>query len=451
MSAPLIIGAGPAGIRAAATLVAAGLRPMVVDEAHAAGGQIYRQPWQPDGRPASALYGSEAGKAHHLHQLFTELIDRIDYHPNTLVWGLRDGQADILHQGGATSIAYDGLILATGATDRILPLPGWTLPGVFTLGAAQIALKAQGCAIGRRPVFIGSGPLLYLVAWQYLQAGVRPVAVLDTAPLAAKHALLRGLSLAPAIILRGLGYGLALRRAGVPIHTGVSDVQFQGRDRVDSITWCQGKRQRHLACDGIGYGLGLRPETQLADLAGCAFVFDERDRGWRPHQDGAGRASVPGVYLAGDGAGIAGADAAEISGEHAAWSLLTDRGQPAPPARLAHLTRARQHIDRLRTIFAAAFPFPSNWITKLADDTLLCRCEEVRVGDIRAAIDPFDLRDLNRLKAITRTGMGRCQGRLCAAAAAELLADHRGCALSAVGRLRGQAPVKPIPLAEAAE
>jgi len=451
MTAPLIIGAGPAGIRAAATLVAAGLHPIVIDEAHAAGGQIYRQPWQADGRPASALYGSEAGKASHLHQLFASLTNRITYHPNTLVWNLGAGQADVLHQGRSASIAYDGLILATGATDRILPVPGWTVPGVFTLGAAQISLKAQGCAIGQRPVFVGSGPLLYLVAWQYLRAGITPAAVLDSAPAAAKRALLRGLPLAPKVILCGLRFGLDLRRAGVPLQFGVRNIRFLGTDRVTGIAWHQPDGEHHLACDGIGYGLGLRSESQLADLAGCAFLFDARDRAWRPSQDASGRSSIPGIYLAGDGAGIAGADAAETRGELAGWSLLADRGHPVPAARIAQLTRTRQRQEQLRDLFAAAFPFPADWIADLADDTLVCRCEERRAGDLRHAIDQFDIRELNRLKAITRTGMGRCQGRFCASAAAELLAHHHGCAIREIGRLRGQAPIKPIPMTEAAE
>jgi NADPH-dependent 2,4-dienoyl-CoA reductase/sulfur reductase-like enzyme len=446
-AAPLVVGAGPAGVRAAAALVKAGLRPLVVDEAPACGGQIYRQPPLSDGRSAAARYGFEAAKAVRLHRDFAALADRIDYWPNGLVWNLRDGIADIAVGGSNRQLQYDGLILATGAMDRVLPIPGWTLPGVFTLGAAQIALKAQGCTIGARVICVGSGPLLYLVAWQYRKAGVAVVAVLDTAPLAAKRHLLRGLPRAPAFVLRGMRMAVELKLRGTALYHGVENVRIEGGTRVERIVWRQRGRDQSLACDGIGYGLGLRPETQLADLAGCAFRFDRRDRIFLPERDAAGRSSVPGVYLAGDGAGIAGADAAERAGERAALALLQDRGLPQASLRIAELERGLKRTDRFRNVLEAAFPYPAQWVPQIADDTLVCRCEEVRVDEARRAISDYSLTELNRFKAISRIGMGRCQGRVCGAAAAEILARETGQDIAAVGRLRTQAPVKPIPFA----
>lgn len=443
---PLIVGAGPAGVRAAQALVAAGLRPLVVDEAPAAGGQIYRQRLVPDERSTTALYGSEAGKAERLHRDFAALSGSIDYWPRALVWNLRDGVADVAVDGVSRRVTYDGLLLATGATDRVLPIPGWTLPGVFTLGGAQIALKSQGCAIGSRVVFVGSGPLLYLVAWQYLKAGVDVAAVLDTAPFKAKLNLLRGLHIAPALVLRGLRFTAELRMAGVALHYGASDVRIAGAERVEAVSWRSSGRSRSLTCDGVGYGLALRSETQLADLAGCAFHFDARDRAWLPVRDAAGRGSVRGVYLAGDGAGIAGADAAELAGERAALALLEDRGLAHPRERAGVIERKLARIGRFRALLEAAFPFPEHWAAAIPDETVLCRCEEIRAGEARSAIAQFDISEINRLKAVSRVGMGRCQGRVCASASAEVLAAATGVAIGSVGRLRAQAPVKPIPL-----
>lgn len=446
---PLIVGAGPAGIRAAATLAAAGLRPVVVDEAPACGGQIYRQPLVPDGRDASARYGSEAAKATRLHTEFAGLADRIDHLPGALVWNLSPDAADVLVNGETRRIAHDGLILTTGATDRVLPIPGWTTPGVFTLGGAQIALKAQGASIGQRVVFLGSGPLLYLVAWQYLKAGVNVAGVLDCAPLSAKFALLRALPLQPRAVLLGLKYVAELRLAGVPIRYGVEAPAILGDPSVTGIEWREGGQRHHLSCDGIGYGLGLKPEAQLADLAGCTFAFSPRDRAHLPVRDAAGRTRVPGVYLAGDGAGIMGADAAELAGERAALALIEDRGLPANPARAAALESELLRLSRFRDAMEAAFPFPHHW--EIADETILCRCEEITAGAARAAIGQFSLHEMNRLKAVSRIGMGRCQARVCSAAAAEILARETGRDIAAVGRLRGQAPVKPVPLALVAE
>lgn len=443
---PLVLGAGPAGIRAAMALAAAGLRPIVVDEGHACGGQIYRQPLRSDGRDAKARYGSEAAKAMRLHRDFAALGPGIDYRPNSLLWNLRDGAADIISDGISQGVSYDGLILATGATDRVLPIPGWTLPGVFTLGGAQIALKAQGCAIGRRVVFAGSGPLLYLVAWQYMKAGVEVAAVLDAAALAAKLNLLRALPLAPGIVLRGVRMAAELTLRGTRVVMGVDRLAIEGEGRVARIVYRAGGREHAIACDGVGYGLNLRSETQAADLAGCAFRFDPRDRAHLPVRDASGRSNVSGVYLAGDGARIAGADAAEAAGERAALALLEDRGLPHHISRAAVLEGALVKIDRLRDVLEAAFPYPAHWADDIADDTLLCRCEEISAGEARRAINDFSLTEINRLKAVTRIGMGRCQGRMCGAVAAELLAAQTRRDISAVGRLRAQAPIKPIPL-----
>lgn len=444
---PLIVGAGPAGIRAAQALVAGGLRPLVVDEAPACGGQIYRQRLVDDGRSTKDLYGSEAGKAERLHAAFAALEGRIDYWPQALLWNLRDGNADVAVGGATRRVAYDGLILATGATDRVLPVPGWTLPGVFTLGGSQVSLKAQGCAIGRRVVFAGSGPLLYLVAWQYMKAGVEVAAVLDAAPAAAKLNLLKALPLDPAVVLRGLRFVAELRLRGVAIRTGITNLRFEGESRVSGVMWREGKRERRLACDGVGYGLALRSETQLADLAGCAFAFNHRDRAWLPSRDAAGRGSVANVYLAGDGAGIAGADAAERAGERAGLALLDDRGLPFDKARAAALEGDLARIGRLRSVLEAAFPFPAQWAEAIDDATPLCRCEEITAGSVRDAAAHFDISEINRLKAVSRVGMGRCQGRICASASAEVLAAVNAKPIEAVGRLRVQAPVKPIPLA----
>lgn len=442
--APLIVGAGPAGIRAAATLVAAGLRPVVVDEAPAPGGQIYRQPLVPDGRSPEARYGSEAAKAQRLHAEFAGLLNHIEYRPETLVWNLGQGAADLMHAGKITRLAYDGLILATGATDRILPFPGWTTPGVFTLGGAQIALKAQGVSIGEQVVFAGSGPLLYLVAWQYLKAGIRVAGVLDCAPFSAKFHLVKGLIHEPRTVLLGLRYAAALRLAGVPMRFGVADLAVTGDARVTGIGWQEDGRAHHLACDAIGFGLGLKPETQLTDLAGCAFAFSPRDRAHLPTRDAAGRSNVTGTYIAGDGAGIMGADAAELAGERAALALIEDRALPSDAARATVLEKHLTRMSRFRDAMAEAFPFPEDW--PIADSTLLCRCEEITAGEARAAIRQFGSTEINRLKAVSRLGMGRCQGRVCGTGIAEILAKESGQKLAAVGRLRGQAPVKPVPL-----
>jgi len=445
--APVIVGAGPAGVRAAQALVRAGLRPIVIDEAARAGGQIYRQPPPGFTRGKPALYGSEHRKADALHRAMDALLPHVDYRPDTLVWNCEDGVLDLMCQGEADAVPFRQLVIATGATDRVLPFPGWLTPGVYTLGGAQVALKFQGCAIGERVAFLGTGPLLYLVAYQYAKAGARVAAVLDTAATADRLRALPGMLAAPALLGRGLYYMAWLRAHGVPLHAGVRPVRVLGGQRVAGLRWRDaGGAEHELACDALGFGLALRAETQLAALAGCAFDFDARDRNWLPRRDPAGRASAPGVYLAGDAAGIAGADAAELAGERAALALLEDLGLPADTRRAAALERHLRRIGRLRDALERAFPFPQDWARDIADDVVLCRCEDITAGTVRATVATGAASEMNRLKALTRVGMGRCQGRMCGAGAAEVLAGALGVSPAAVGRLRNQPPIKPIPI-----
>src|ERR1700730_6696766 len=201
-----IVGAGPAGIAAAHVLAAHGIAPVVIDEGRRPGGQIYRQPRPGLRLDIEALLGAEAGNYRRTHAIFADLKDRIDYRPQTLAWGFEDRTLHTIQGGAAATVGFDAIILATGAADRTLPIKGWTLPGVFTLGGAQVLLKEHGCLIGRRIVFCGSSPLLYLPARQYRAVGADIVAVLDTTPLAAKVAAAADLAAAPGTLARGLGY-----------------------------------------------------------------------------------------------------------------------------------------------------------------------------------------------------------------------------------------------------
>ncbi len=443
---PVIVGAGPAGIRAAQALAAQGLRPVILDEGLRPGGQIYRQPPPGFTRPKSALYGFEHRKADAVHRTLEGLRAKVEYRPGCLVWNAEDKMLDVLRDGVSTSVPYTHLILATGATDRVLPFPGWLTPGVYTLGGSQVALKHQGCAIGARVAFMGTGPLLYLVAYQYAKAGAKVAAVLDTSRFADRAAALPGLLRAPGLLAKGLYYMAWLRAHGVPLQSGVRPVAVHGQERVTGLAYRQDGRTRTVDCDAVGFGLSLRAETQLASLVGCEFAFNERDRNWTPRRDAAGRSSVAGVYVAGDGAAIGGADAAELAGERAALALLEDVGlaHDAPRARALEARLAAN--GRVRDALERAFPFPRDWAAGIADDTVVCRCEEVTAGTIRLAVRENGVREMNRLKALTRVGMGRCQGRMCGVAGAEVLAHAVGCAPQDVGRLRNQPPVKPIPV-----
>lgn len=446
MAPVVVIGAGPAGIRAAERLVAGGLMPVLIDEAERGGGQIYRRQPANFTRPPEAPYGSEAAKARALHATCDTLASRIDYRPRTLAFALRE-KSVLTHQDGQVRVQeFSALILATGATDRIMPVPGWTKPGAFSLGAAQIALKAQACAIGRAPVFLGTGALLYLVAWQYAKAGIIARAVLDTSPYGLRLRALAELSARPTVLARGMRYLASLRRHGIAVRFGITPEAIEGEERVAAVRLRDARgRQHRIACDAVALGFGLRSETQLADLAGCRFAYDRTAKHFLPVLDEDGRSSVPGIYLSGDGAAIRGADAAELAGRLAACAVLTDRGQPVAAAEMQQLRKALAPMQRFREGLERAFPWPEQLAAALPDEAIVCRCERVTAGDIRHAAQALGAPEVNRAKAFSRVGMGRCQGRMCQLAGAEVLAAARGVTREEVGRQRSQAPVKPLP------
>lgn len=455
----VVIGAGPAGIRAAQALVHAGLHPVVLDEGMRWGGQIYRQPPDDAGfvRTKKALYGFEAKKADAVHQAMARILPEIEYRPEALAWGIRQGCIELFEHAQHRQVPFTHLIIASGATDRIFPVPGWTLPGCYSLGGAQVSLKGQGCAIGRNVVFAGTGPLLYLVAYQYAKAGANVVAVLDTSGLSSQIAAAPRLIKQPATLAKGLYYVAWLRAQGIRIERNVSIVGIEGQDAVRGIRWTRqhaqtvGIESTHtIDCDAVGIGYGLKPETQLADIAGCHFEFSDLNQCWIPTIDDDGRSSVPGIYLAGDGSGIAGADAAELSGRRAGLAVLADLGITPPPSdklpTIKDINRRLMTIDRFRQGIEHAFPIPVALSQTWPDDMMVCRCEEITAGTLRQCIRGNEASEMNRLKALTRVGMGRCQGRMCAEAAMNLLSQELQKPLASVGRLRSQPPIKPLPI-----
>lgn len=446
----IIVGAGPSGVRCAETLVAAGLRPTVIDENRRDGGQIYRR--QPDNftRPYAKLYGTEAGRAQSLHESFDALRDKVDYLPETLAWNIFDNKLHVVRNEVSSAMPYDALIICSGATDRLMPVKGWHHAGTYSLGASQIALKAQACAIGRQIVFLGSGPLLYLVASQYIKAGANVAAVLDTSPLMRRVMALPKLLARPSVLLNGLGLVAGIKRAGVPVLTGVTPVEIKGESEngVQAVLIRDSRgNERSFECDAVAMGYHLRPETQLADLARCAFRFEQETRQWLPEVDEDGRSSVPGVYLAGDGMRVLGADAAEIGGRLAALAVLKDLRLKVSDEELQGLRAEQASMERFRQGLAQAFPWPAEQAAQLPDEAIVCRCEAITAGELRHVVCGMGAQEANRAKAFSRVGMGRCQGRYCGHAGAEVIAHAAGVPVEQVGRLRGQAPVKPLSIA----
>lgn len=437
----LVVGAGPAGLRAAETLAAANVETILVDRNAAVGGKAFAQPPDPTARDSRALYGDHAQRALSLFAAFAHIRNRIDWRPEVAVWAVEDGRAHLVGPRGGTVLRYDRVVLATGVNDGIVPVKGWTLPGVHGLVAADRQLKTTGEAIGKRVAFIGGGPLLAPVARLHARAGVRVAALVDAAPPGARPAAWRALA-------SSLRERAALALSDIPVHAGALPVEILGDDRVEAVVIRRADGAlAEIRCDAVALGFGLRAESGLAEGAGARFDFDETRQHWLARADDAGRlAGVRGVYVAWADGDLA---AAEAAGRRAALAVMTDLGDAHARHELSRLTRkarAAAHTDHLMT---ASFAASSALAQTADDDTPLCRCARVSVGAFREAADKGRVGDLERVARLTAVGLGACQGRMCASAAAAILAAEARTTTARVGRLPHCLPATPVTIATA--
>ena len=442
----VIVGAGPSGMEAALTLVKSGLRPIVIDAGARSGGQIYRRSPDAHSRNYTEIYGADAAKARHLHGAFDAVGKMIDYRPNTRVWAAHEGALFLDGPSGREALAYDKLILCTGATDRVFPIPGWEAPGCYSLGGAQVALKSQALALGSPIGFVGAGPLLWLVAWQHLRAGAQVAGVWCTAPLKNLAFALPWLALRPRLAFQGARQIIALWLAGVPVQFGARPraVSVDRDGQVAGLQYSHGRKTYEKPLKALALGWHLRSETQLSHLLGVPSVPGQH----RPMIDGTGRSPVHGIYLAGDGVEILGADAARTGGRMAATALLDDLSRPQTVLNKLKSISDRIKHARMRAFakgLRRAFPPPgSEHYRTLPEATVVCRCENVSLSAVRVASENWRCQDINRIKALTRAGMGRCQGRYCGATLTAILASETGRARSTIPEHRAQAPIYPL-------
>ena len=350
--------------------------------------------------------------------------------------------------GKARMIEARRVIIATGSQERPFPVPGWTLPGVMTAGGAQTALKAQGLLPDGRTVIAGTGPLLWLLAAQILRAGGKIEAILDTTP---RRNWLRALLHLPDFMLspyfvKGLGL-LREVRAKAPV-VRADRIEAVGTDRLSEVVFGQGDGERRIAADLLLLHQGVVPNVNLAIAAGVRHAWNERQLCFQPVLDQDFGSSVPGIAVAGDGAGIAGGTAAAERGRIAAIAAVRAL---KPEAAVPDPQTVRQRLQREE--MGRAF---LDWLNRPADrfrqpegDTIVCRCEEVTAQQVRDTAD-MGCEGPNQMKAFLRCGMGPCQGRLCGLTVTELIATQRDTTPAEVGYYRLRPPVKPITLAELA-
>ena len=453
----VVIGAGPAGLAAATLLAEQDARVLVLDEQPAPGGQIYRGIER--AAPHHALMDALGADYKFGVALSADFrASEASYRPGSMVWQVTPDREVWFSEGGRSHLARaETVILATGAMERPVPVPGWTLPGVMTVGALQIMLKSSGVVPAEQFVLAGSGPLLYLLVQQCLAVGARPAAVLDTASRANQWRALRHLREAMssrdgrAALAKGMAMLAALRRSGVPRYRGVSDIRMEGTDAVSGIAFRSGGAHHRLATRLVALHEGVIPAQQMARSIGCAFAWDAGQYCFAPVLDVWGNSSVEGVLIAGDGGGIGGARAAEHAGRLAAFEVLRRLGRIDAVRRdalAADDRRERQGQLAVRR-FLDVLDAPRDEVLLPADDVVVCRCEEVAAGALRGVVRQ-GCQGPNQAKAFLRAGMGPCQGRLCGPVVTTLIADARGVGPDEVGYYRIRSPLKPVTVGELA-
>ena len=449
----IVIGAGPAGLAAAATACRHGLSTLVLDEQGAPGGQIYRA-IERAGGGHEQVFGDDYRTGRSLVDAFRAA--GADYLPRASVWHIeKDLTVSLVADGRARQVRGKRVLAATGAMERPVPIPGWTLPGVMGAGAADVLLKSGQLVPEGRVVLAGSGPLLLLVACHLLEKGVQIEALLETTRRAD---YLRALPELPGALkrsdylLKGLAMRRKIRRAGIPVHQGVRDLEACGDQKLQAVRFTCGGTVRELKAQTLLLHEGVVPNTQLTRMLGCEHEWDEVQRYWSPVVDQWGNTSVNSVMVAGDGGKVYGARTAEATGHlaalEAACRLKGISRQERDWAARSH-QEARAKEQAIRPFLNKLFRPNPQALVPPKDETLVCRCEEITAGQIRRSV-ALGNHAPGPVKVHTRSGMGPCQGRMCGLTIAEIVADCRQVTVPEVGYFNIRPPIKPVTLGQLA-
>lgn len=447
-----IVGAGPAGMAAAVTARQFGASVVVLDEQQGAGGQIYRGV---EKAPAQLLEilgpDYQAGT-----NLFEEFVrSGAEHVRGASVWHVvPQGKVHFTQAGAVKNMDARRVVLCTGALERPFPIPGWTLPGVLTAGAAQILLKGSGMRPSEPVILAGCGPLLYLLGWQYVRAGVAVKAIVDTTEAADYRAALPyavDALIGWRYLWKGAGLMAALKRANVTFYSGAKNLKVLGDSAAAGLEFESGGRKRQVDSPVVLLHQGVVPNTQFTWALRATHVWDELQLCWKPSTDRWGELDVRGIFVAGDGRGIGGANVAALQGRVAGLAAAAQLGRLSVSERdkiaAPLIAQIRSHL-KVRPFLDALYR-PKRASRVPSDETVICRCEEVTAGALREYVD-LGCSGPNQVKSYGRCGMGPCQGRQCGLTVAEVIADARGIHPRDVGYFRIRPPIKPITLGELA-
>ena len=452
----VIAGMGPAGMSAAIQLAEFGITVAVIDDNNSPGGQVYRQV-EPDLTVTDmGFLGFKFERGRKLIAGFNQVREKIQVFENTYIWGVFDDNILAVMKKGVTErLRFDKLLLSEGAMERSIPFPGWTLPGIMTLGGLHRLVVQQRVLPAGCIVLAGCSPLLLPVAASLAKAGAGITALCDTTGPMDHLKLIPGLMRQKGLARETLSYLFPVLKAGIPTMRPYTVVSAEGQDRVKAVTVAKldenwkpvAGSEKRIEADFVGIGYGFLPQARLARLCGCKHHFDPVQLCWQPETDIFMQTSRPGVYIAGDSAKISGSHTAAVQGRIAAVHMAAELKQLTPAERdkrLAPLFKQQERIGtwakRLNQIFA-----PRKGLYTIMDkETVVCRCERITAGEIRAGMEDFGYQNINEIKR-TRAGMGLCQAKTCESVIAQLMSQS-GIPMDKVGYLGLRPPLSPIPI-----
>lgn len=451
----IVIGAGPAGVSAAVAASRNGLKVTLIDEAASAGGQIYRAPPPDWAATPEASTDRDLRSGNDLRQaLAGSAVRHLAGHT---VWAVAPGfEVRAVSHTQEIKLTAPKLLVCSGVTERIIPFPGWTTPGVMGLAGSTSLLKAQQLLPGRSPVIAGAGPLLYAVANAIIAAGGKPAAIADLSSLDDWVRSLPQLMTSPHLLIKGLLWRWRIWKAGVPVLHRHHVSGVSGSSRVDEVTVApvdangagvSSGKPRQFTADSLIVGHGLVPSLEVTRLLKATHLFDADRGGWIPEVDPFQRTSVSGLYAAGDCCGVSGAETAALAGTLAGLRISLDAGKlsdEAFSARYQALAKRKKRVERLGKRMGKLMSMRPGLLDGIAPDTIVCRCEDIRLDQLVEALDAGAW-DCNELKAWTRCGMGPCQGRTCGEAVSELVARRTGSRKNA-GFWTARVPLRPCPI-----
>ena len=447
----IVIGSGPAGIASATAAAEQGLDVLVLDEQSGLGGQIYKNIERQQENIIDIL-GDDYERGFTLIERFHK--SNVTYLPESTVWKLgHKGNVFFSHKGKSTEFKGRRVVIATGAMERPQPFSGWTLPGVMGAGGVDALLKGDGVIPSGPITMVGSGPIMFLVAGHMKKLGVEVTHFFDTTP---QDSIFRALPHLPnalkrvGYMMKGVGMLAETVRTTGKYRRNIKKFSAQGKERVESLTVMQGNKKITVPATTVLVHQGIIPRTEFSRQLRIDHRWDSVQRYWYPILNNDGRTSSPAIFMAGDGAYVHGAVASEKKGEITGLTIAEDLGKVSESvnARKAKLIKELGYELNPRPFIDTLYPAPPS-MGDIDDEVTVCRCEEVNAGSIRKLVS-IGQTTPEMVKALTRTGMGPCQGRMCSCSLSEIIASETHQDITKVGTHNIRPPVRNIGLGELA-